>query len=80
MPIFDFICTSCGHCAEHIVRRFDDVIFCENCGEQARRLVTAGQYRNFRIWGVMPKGGGPDKFTADMLGIPLKDLPRGLKS
>jgi hypothetical protein len=33
-----------------------------------------------RMWGVVPKGGGPDRFTADALGIPLKDLPKDLKA
>jgi hypothetical protein len=34
----------------------------------------------FKIGGKVTPGGGPDKFTADMLGIPLKELPSGLKT
>jgi hypothetical protein len=35
---------------------------------------------HFKFKGVVTKDGGPDKFTADMLGIPLHDLPEGLKT
>lgn len=47
------------------------------CGAKLERLLAAPL---FRISGQITPGGGPDKFTADMLGVPLKELPEGLKA
>lgn len=77
MPIFDYLCTSCGWQQELTVKRFDDVVFCEHCGEQPRRLVSAAA---FKFKGQVVQGGGPDRFTADMMGIPLKELPDDMKA
>jgi hypothetical protein len=34
----------------------------------------------FRFKGRVTPGGGPDKFTADMLGMRLDELPAGLRT
>lgn len=77
MPIFDYRC-SCGWSGE-LVQAVDerDGAQCPNCLRSPERLVAAPL---FRFAGRVTKGGGPDKFTADMLGIPLHDLPAGLRT
>lgn len=42
-----------------------------------QRMVSAPL---FKFAGRVTPGGGPDRLTADMLGIPLKELPDGLKT
>ena len=54
-----------------------DEQYCEICGI---RLVRGISSPIFKFAGRVTPGGGPDRFTADMLGIPLKDLPDGLKT
>lgn len=77
MPIFDYRCT-CGWSGE-LVRAVDerDSALCPNCTRTPERLVAAPL---FRFAGRVTPGGGPDRFTADMLGIPLKELPSGLRT
>lgn len=78
MPVYDFYCPGCGWEGERtctIEQR--DKQYCEN-GSYApmkRRISSA----LFKFTGRVTPGGGPDRFTADMLGIPLKELPDGLK-
>ena len=50
---------------------------CERCGDPLIRTIHAVPGK---IAGRIAQGGGPDRFTADMLGIPLKELPSGLKA
>lgn len=76
MPIYDVICTHCGWQGE-IITPYEHMACCPNCDSAMKRLVSAP---TMRMAGRIPKGGGPDKFTADVLGIPLKELPEGLKS
>lgn len=77
MPIFDYYCEDCKSTKEYTVKNWDDVVFCENCGHQPERLVSAG---TFKFAGRVVQGGGPDRFTADMMGIPLKELPDDMKA
>lgn len=80
MPTYDFYCPSkhCGWFGERVVpiaeRNRQD---CPRCPEVLYRRPAAPL---FKIMGRVTPGGGPDKFTADMLGIPLHDLPDGLKT
>ena len=77
MPTYDYRCVTCGWHNALLVTIIDrDGVQCPRCGGNLHRLVGAPL---FRFAGVPTKGGGPDKFTADMLGLPLKDLPEGLK-
>lgn len=77
MPIYDYDC-GCGWAGELYAPMFDrDGMACPRCGRHLHRKVAAPLAR---MAGVTPEGGGPDRFTADMLGIPLKELPPGLKS
>lgn len=77
MPIYDYRC-SCGWSGE-LLMAVDarDGALCPNCQRCPKRLLSAPL---FRFAGVVTPGGGPDKFTADMLGIPLHDLPAGLRT
>lgn len=76
MPIYGYHCLGCGGTEDRnvpIADRNDQ--FC--CGAPMIREVSAAR---FRFAGRVTPGGGPDKFTADMLGIPLHDLPAGLRT
>lgn len=78
MPVYEYNCKTCKTKEERILpveRR--DIQTCPVCGANLVRIL--GMPR-FRFAGVPTKGGGPDKFTADVLGIPLKELPEGLKT
>lgn len=77
MPIFDYLCTQCGWQTEHTVKHYDADVACAHCGASMNKQVSCAA---FKFRGVPAKGGGDDRFTADMLGIPLKELPEGLKS
>jgi putative FmdB family regulatory protein len=78
MPIYDYHCAWCEKEEERMVAVEDrDSQWCPSCGCKLFRLPAAPMGR---MAGVIPQGGGPDKFTADMLGVPLKDLPPGLKT
>lgn len=79
-PTYDFYCEDCWWEGERCVPIAErDKQGCDECfnPEPLKREVAAPL---FRFKGVTTKGGGPDKFTADMLGIPLKELPSGLKT
>ena len=47
------------------------------CNKPMQKVIGAPL---FKFAGRVTPGGGPDRFTADMLGIPLKELPEGLKT
>jgi hypothetical protein len=53
-----------------------DDVRCPFCNDRMERQVSAPYGK---LAGQVVKGGGPDRFTADMLGIPLKELPASLK-
>lgn len=77
MPLYDYDC-SCGWEGELHVTVFDrDGMACPRCFAHLHRKLAAPLGR---MAGVVPQGGGPDRFTADVLGIPLKELPAGLKA
>lgn len=78
MPVYGYACV-CGVKRDEI-RKFgerDAPLECSGCQQRMTRELGAPR---FRFQGVPTKGGGPDKFTADMLGIPLHDLPSGLRT
>jgi putative FmdB family regulatory protein len=77
MPTYTYVCGYCGHGPEDrlvpIAKRAEQR--CSKCGQRMRRRISAPAVRT-----RPPKDGGPDRFTADMLGIPLKELPLGLRT
>lgn len=78
MPIYSYRC-ACGTFAEFMrpIAERDALPECALCRKEMPRELSAPR---FRFAGVAAKGGGPDKFTADVLGIPLKELPAGLRT
>lgn len=77
MPIYGYRCT-CGWTGD-LVMSVDlrDQAQCPSCLRAPERQVSAPL---FRFAGRVTPGGGPDRFTADALGIPLKELPDSLKA
>lgn len=78
MPTYNYHCDACRTHEERVV----PIVMrnrqaCETCGQDLKIMLSAPL---FRVAGRITPGGGPDRFTADMLGIPLKELPEGLKS
>ena len=78
MPTYDYTCGPCNLGTTLVVAVDErDSQACRYCGAPLKRGLAAPL---FKFSGRVTKGGGPDKFTADMLGIPLKELPEGLKT
>ena len=79
MPIYDYRCGNCTHEMERIARVHEDVT-CVKCGALMARLVSMPNAP--RMGHIRPalKGGGMDRFTADVLGLHPKDLPDALKT
>ena len=78
MPTYDFYCPHCGWSSEQIVPIRDrDNMLCPSCISLLQRRLAAPLGK---IAGTVTPGGGPDRFTADMLGIPPKELPSGLRT
>lgn len=77
-PLYDYACPACGSRTERQrpVEIRDGALGCDECGASMTRLLAAPLGR---IAGKPVQGGGADRFTADMLGIPLKELPAGLR-
>ena len=77
MPTYDFECGRCSWANELVVPMDDrDRQRCPTCNTKLTRNVSAPLVKTIGV----PQGGGPDRFTADMLGIPLKELPSGLRT
>lgn len=78
MPVYEYHCAACHWNAERIVPVDErDTQTCSMCGDPLGRLLS--RPAPFQVRGRVVQGGGPDRFTADQLGIPLKELPDSLK-
>lgn len=80
MPTYDYYCKFCNRTEERVVglSDLDKAQGCRVCGDPVERVITRAPVSRFA--GRATKGGGQDRFVADMLGIPLKELPSGLKT
>lgn len=79
MPSYDLYCGTCQRTEERVVpiaKRHEQT--CNVCGDPMTLVLTRAPIG--KIAGQVTPGGGPDRFTADMLGIPLKELPPGLRT
>jgi putative FmdB family regulatory protein len=78
VPTYDRKCRACKTVFEVVVpiAERDAIQGCPTCGNDLTDRLLAAPLG--RMAGVIPQGGGPDRFTADMLGIPLKELPSDL--
>lgn len=77
MPLYDLECPACRTVIERQVKISERLnIRCE-CGE-LRHVRIAPVYG--KMAGTVLAGGGPDRFTADTMGIRVGDLPPYLKA
>lgn len=78
MGIYRWECPTCFRTAERIMpaEQRDDQQVCD-CGQPLVRVQVAGF---FRLPGGNSKINYADQFTADAIGIPVNELPSGLKS
>lgn len=78
MPTYDYHCPKCGaYLSRHVsieARRSQRCFICDSPLDLLIRAVPV------KVVGKAVEGGGPDRFTADALGIPLKELPAGLRT
>jgi len=78
VPFYDYACTRCDWKGEQFAKiEKRDETYCPACDGDMVRIQGAPLGR---MAGQITKGGGPDRFTADMLGIPLKELPVHLRA
>ena len=78
MPTYGYKCPSCNWSGDlYAPVALRDEHYCISCGTYLQRQVSAPL---FRFAGRVTPGGGADKFTADMLRIPVHDLPDGLRT
>lgn len=78
MPLYDYRCDHCGHVIE-MARSYDerDSAYCPSCDNWMTRLLAPVR---FKFAGRVTPGGGQDRMVADSLGIPIKELPPGLRT
>lgn len=78
MPLYDYICDACAWKEERRVplARLNEAQYCSRCGAPTQRQISAVYGR---MAGQVLQGGGPDRFTADMMGCRVDELPSGLK-
>jgi putative FmdB family regulatory protein len=79
MPTYDYQCPYCTLHVEMVrpIAERDVLPRCIACDCDMPKMLSAPL---FKFAGQVTPGGGPDRFTADMLGIPLKELPTELKA
>ena len=80
MPTYEFTCPNCGLETTRVtsIDERNGRHVCERCGDPLQRTIRTAPLG--RMAGQVVQGGGPDRFTADALGIPLKELPPGLRT
>ena len=78
MPIYIYECPACWRIDERVIAMADrdEPQQCE-CGATLTRKLTSAA---FRMPGGNPKINYADQFTADALGMPLRDLPDSLRT
>ena len=80
MPTYEYVCPGCGLETSRAVP-IDErhgPHNCERCGDPLNRVISKPAPAQFR--GRVVQGGGPDRFTADALGIPFRELPDSLRA
>ncbi len=77
-PLYDLLCPTCHRVVERQCK-VDDRLN-QRCYHDGDLLTVKISAVYGKMAGQVVKGGGPDRFTADMMGIPLKDLPDDLKA
>lgn len=78
MPSYDYQCRTCMRVEERVVPIAErHAQTCLTCGDPMMIVLTRAPLA--KVIGQAVQGGGPDRFTADALGVPLKELPPGLR-
>ncbi|HEY5656597.1 MAG TPA: FmdB family zinc ribbon protein [Myxococcota bacterium] len=77
MPTYEYRCPNCGKDAVMVVRIEERGGQKCDCGTLLDRKISAVPAR---FVGRQVQGGGPDRFTADVLGVPFRDLPDSLRA
>ena len=80
MITYDYECPRCDTTATRLVQAKDrDFQVCSRCYQFTLmdRQLSAPL---FKFIGRVVQGGGPDRFTADMLDIPWRELPDEMKA
>lgn len=77
-PLYDLRCHTCQSVTERQCKIADRLSQrCGVCGDLMEIVVAPVRGK---MAGTVLQGGGPDRFTADMLGIKTGDLPGYLKA
>lgn len=45
MPIFDYRCDKCKKVVEEFVKRHDDIVICDSCGNAMTKLLAPFRYK-----------------------------------
>ena len=78
MPTYEYRCPNCGKEHAMLVSIRERMGQKCDCGTLLEQIHTSFPKAQFR--GRVVQGGGPDRFTADVLGVEVRDLPAGLRS
>lgn len=78
MPTYDYRCERCGDESTSSVKM--EMRHGQSCARCRGLLKMVIRPVPGKIVGQIAQGGGPDRVTAELLNIPLKELPPGLKS
>ena len=74
MPTYSYKCKPCGWTGDlYTPVAYRDLETCPVCSVKLTRVVTAARIKN-------TSRNDADQFTADALGIPVNELPSGLKT
>lgn len=77
-PLYDLFCPTCHRTVERQCK-IDDRLT-QRCYHDGDLLMVKIAPVYGKMAGTVLKGGGPDRFTADMLGCRVDELPSGLRT
>ena len=79
MKIYDYTCAACGRTEERFTLNKPPKELMCRCGGPMRRQFPA-PYGKVKGRADGNDRNDADQFTADMIGVPVKDLPSGLRA
>jgi len=78
MPLYDLFCPTCHRTVERQCKINDRLA--QRCYHDGDLLTVKIAPVYGKMAGTVLKGGGPDRFTADVLGCRVDELPSGLRA
>ena len=78
MPLYDLWCPTCHRTVERQCK-IDDRL-AQRCAHDGDLLTVKIAPVYGKMADTVLKGGGPDRFTADVLGCRVDELPSGLRA